>query len=143
MSIEKSQHHISQEEIYQHFEKTLEIPMPDFWKKLGEYAPNALEGYFKMRESVFPNVEQGGALPKKFKELLVVGMDILLNNPWGAKVHTRAAIRSGATIEELTEVVVLMIMGGGMLPYRKVGYEVFLAAEEALRELEEEKNKQV
>jgi alkylhydroperoxidase/carboxymuconolactone decarboxylase family protein YurZ len=130
---------IGKQEIYEHFEDTLEISMPEFWMKLGEHAPWVLEGYYKMREPVFRDIQEGGALPKKFKELLVVGMDILMNNPWGAKVHTRAAIRSGATMEELTEVIVLMIMGGGMLPFRKVGYEVYLAAEEALKEMEEEK----
>lgn len=128
------------ETIFRHFESTLDIEMPKFWKTLGQYAPWALESYYAMREPVFRDVDEGGSIPKRYKELTVVAMDILQNNPWGVRVHTRAAIRAGATMQDVAETVVLSILAGGMISYRLAGAVAFEAAEEALEELEKERS---
>lgn len=120
-----------------HFESTLHVEeMPDFWVKLAEHAPWIMDGYDVMRERTFLDAAQGGALPKKFKELVVVTMNILQNNVWGIRAHTRAAILEGATMGEVAEIVALTILSRGMVAYRMGGYDALVAAEQALAEKE-------
>lgn len=120
-------------EIFEYFEETLDQPMPDFWKKLAEHAPYAMKGYYQMREGAL-RAPPAGHIPRKYKELLIVAMDCAVHNYWGVEAHTRAAVKNGATIEEVTEAMVLSIMVLGMPNYRNAGYRALVAAEEASEE---------
>ncbi len=124
------------ETIKAHLEHDLHTEVPDFWVKLAHHAPWVMEGYDLMRERTFLDSTEGGALPKKFKELVVVAMDILQNNVWGIRAHVRSAVLEGATMDEVTEVVALTILSRGMVGYRMGGYDALIAAEEAVKERE-------
>ncbi len=128
-------------EIRAHFEKTLGTAMPEFWVKLAEHLPWVMDGYARMREGTFRDMDAGGALPKKIKELVVVALDIIQGNAWGIRTHTRAAIQAGATLPEITEIVALTILSRGMVAYRMGGYDALVAAEEVLAERGEEGRK--
>lgn len=123
-------------EIASHFESTLEIEFPDFWRDLERHAPWAMDAYHRMRTGVFhPVGAEGTGMPKRYMELVAVALDILLVNTWGVDVHTRAAIRAGATLDEVREMVVLCIMSGGMVKYRLAGHVALEAAERAIAEM--------
>jgi AhpD family alkylhydroperoxidase len=124
-------------EVFAYFEETLDRPMPEFWKKLAEHAPYAMEGYYHMRQGVFTDPAESH-IPRKYQELLVVAMDCAIHNRWGVEAHTRAAVKAGATMEEVTEAMVLSIMVLGMPNFRNMGYYALLAAEEAMEEYENE-----
>lgn len=122
-------------EIQDYFKRTLDTDeMPDFWVKLAEHAPWVMDGYAHMREGTLRDVKEGGALPKKVKELVIVGMNIMQRNIWGIHAHVRAAVKDGATLQEVVEVVALSIMSQGMVSYRLAGYEAIKAAEAAVAE---------
>jgi AhpD family alkylhydroperoxidase len=122
------------EAIFEYFEETLDQEeMPDFWKKLAEHAPYAMKGYYQIRQGALRDPPEGH-IPRKYKELLIVAMDCAVHNYWGVEAHTRAAVKNGATVEEVTEAMVLSIMVLGMPNYRNAGYRAIVAAEEALEE---------
>lgn len=121
-------------EIYEYFEESLDQEeMPDFWQKLAEHAPYAMKGYYQMREGAFRSPPEGN-IPRKYKELLVVAMDCAVHNYWGVEAHTRAAVKNGATMEEVSEAMALSILVLGMPNYRNAGYRALVAAEEASEE---------
>lgn len=119
----------------QHIENTLGIDPPDFWDALERHAPWAVNAYYQMRRPIFGDGKGAppDAIPKRYLELLVVGLDIIENNPWGVRVHTRAALEAGATPDEIVHAVVLTIMSGGMVSYRKAGYVAIEVVEEFVK----------
>jgi AhpD family alkylhydroperoxidase len=121
-----SSHHPAAASFEKHIGASLGVDMPDFWAILGEYAPYALDGYLEMRRGVFGRAEDGATstIPKQYLEMMVVALNIAQDNHWGLRTHTRAALRAGATPDELVQLVVLTIMSTGMVSYRKTGYLV-------------------
>lgn len=123
--------------IYRHFEDTLGV-VPEPLRLLGEYAPGILDGYYRMRTWFFREPPEG-ALPKKIKELIYVALDCALGAPAHfARAHARAAIRAGATKEQVVEAVSLSLMLAGMPKYMSLGHEVI---KEAVRAEAEQKRK--
>jgi alkylhydroperoxidase/carboxymuconolactone decarboxylase family protein YurZ len=128
------------EEIIRQFKKNLGW-VPDFADLLSRYKPEALESYFAMRSSVMKDTREGGALPLKFKEILYVVLDSIAYNSEGAIAHARAAIRAGATTEELAEALIIMAMLMGMPKLEVVGTKAFKAAEEQERKMSNKKKR--
>lgn len=126
--------------LYAHFRASLHVdPLPEFWARLIQARPEVMEGYVALREPTMRDVSAGGALPKKIKELAIVAENIIRVNPFGVKAHARAAVRAGATLDELWEVIALVIAESGMILYKMAGYDAIVAAEEALEELAQER----
>lgn len=105
---------------------------PPFVEVLSKYAPEGLEGYIMMRESV-----QDGHLPKKINELIFTILDSLDDELSGAKAHAVAAVEAGLTIEELVEAFMIVTIVKGINVLCKTGVEVIRAAEERLKEIRE------
>jgi len=99
------------------------------FEPLARRCPEAFIGYMTMRQGLFrePPV---GALSPKTKELAILAMECALKKtnppPLG---HTRRAIEAGASVDEISEVVGLAIMIGGMLTYQESGRFVLEEAE--------------
>lgn len=55
-----------------------------------------------------------GALPRKTKELIMVGITCALNRPRGVRLHTERALESGATPKEILEAVEVAAIPGGL-----------------------------
>ncbi|MBI3967809.1 MAG: carboxymuconolactone decarboxylase family protein [Chloroflexi bacterium] len=117
---------------FEYLQANLGIKMPQFWAELAEARPEAMAGYLQLRQHTMRDTDEGAALPKKIKELALVAENIIKVNPWAVKVHTKAAIRAGATLDELWEVIVLVIAESGMILYKMAGYDAVLAAREAV-----------
>jgi 4-carboxymuconolactone decarboxylase len=55
-----------------------------------------------------------GALPRKTKELIMVGITCALHRPRGVRLHTERALKLGATPREVLEAVEVAAIPGGM-----------------------------
>ena len=55
-----------------------------------------------------------GALPRKTKELIMVGITCALNRPRGVKVHSERALSLGATPKEVLEAIEVAAIPGGL-----------------------------
>lgn len=73
-----------------------------------EYAKH-LKGLF-----VDATFARQGALPRKTKELIMVGITCALNRPRGVRLHAERALTLGATPREVLEAVEVAAIPGGM-----------------------------
>lgn len=55
-----------------------------------------------------------GALPRKTKELIMVGITCALNRPRGVRLHSERALKLGATPREVLEAAEVAAIPGGM-----------------------------
>lgn len=84
--------------------------VPDWVQTMHNYVPNALEYYTKLRNEIMVD----GALSKKDKELILVGINAARRYEKSMIFHTKGAIDSGATMEELVETLTPCILSRGI-----------------------------
>lgn len=79
--------------------------------KLGKYAPDGFKGYSNFSASVM----KAGKLSEKFKEIIAVAVAHATQCPYCIDVHTKNAVKAGATNEELSEAVMVTsaLLAGG------------------------------
>jgi len=78
--------------------------------KLQAFGSKVYEAFLKMEEAAFAD----GALPRKTKELIAVGISVRIDCESCMQWHIEQAARAGATVRELIETVEVGIeMGGG------------------------------
>jgi len=72
--------------------------------------------YFEKLKGLYVDATFGrdGALPRKTKELIMVGICCALNRPRGVKLHSERALTLGATPREVLEAVEVAAIPGGM-----------------------------
>jgi AhpD family alkylhydroperoxidase len=70
-------------------------------QKRGDLAPGIEAAFRQFSQAVF----QDGALPGKTKQLIAVAVAHVTQCPYCIKGHTKAALRQGATAEELMEAI--------------------------------------
>ena len=77
---------------------------------LDEYVPEVWKLYLKQAEEAVKD----GALSKKTKEIIAAGVAIASHCEPCVKLHIRRAIKAGASAEEISEMVgvVVMLCGG-------------------------------
>jgi AhpD family alkylhydroperoxidase len=68
-------------------------------KTLGEGAPKAMEAFWAFDKAAMAD----GAVPKKYKELIALGVALTTQCPYCLEVHRGNAIKAGATAEEIAE----------------------------------------
>ena len=72
--------------------------------QLKQLAPEEFKGFVALDSIVG---REGGAIPRKYRELIAIGIACTTQCPYCLDVHTRAAKRAGATREEVAEAVFL------------------------------------
>lgn len=82
--------------------------VPDWAETISEIMPELLEPWLAIRSKVMVD----GALPRKFKELMLVGINLVRRYPSGIENHLRAALDAGATKEEVMETIATAILSG-------------------------------
>lgn len=93
--------------------------------KLGKEIPDTMGAFSKLHESVFA----GEALDAKTKELISVGISIVIRCEGCIVAHVHDALKAGATREEIAETIgVAILMGGG--PSVAYGCEAYAALEQ-------------
>jgi AhpD family alkylhydroperoxidase len=72
--------------------------------ELKKLAPEEFKGFVALDSIVG---RENGAIPRKYRELIALGVALTTQCPYCLDVHTRGAKRAGATREEVAEVVFL------------------------------------
>jgi len=85
------------------------------FKKLGELAPKAFQGFVEFDRAVFAD----GAIPLKYKELMAVAVALTTQCPYCIEIHTKNAKKAGATEQELAEttLVAAALRAGGAVAH--------------------------
>jgi alkylhydroperoxidase/carboxymuconolactone decarboxylase family protein YurZ len=102
---------------------------------MAKYNPAMLEGFAKFRRAVQPGgKDPEGSLPKYMKEIISVVIEVTQGRGGGAEgpgvVHTRSAVKHGATPEMIHEAMALVFFLAGMTSYVQYGLNCVSAAEE-------------
>lgn len=71
--------------------------------KMGKLAPAAMEAFTAFDKAAMAE----GAIPKKYKELMALAVALTTQCVYCLEIHRKAALRAGATEEELTEVALV------------------------------------
>lgn len=103
----------------------------DSFALLKEHGPHLLDSYVASRQVAFEGtVDQPGRLSRKDRELVILGMEIMARKNPPPIFHAQKAVESGATIEEIVDVIGLCIIIGGMITYQDAGQFVLREAVE-------------
>lgn len=72
--------------------------------------------YFERLKGLYVDATFGreGALPRKIKEIIMVGITCALNRPRGVRLHTERALSLGASPREILEAMEVAAIPGGM-----------------------------
>ena len=72
--------------------------------------------YFEKLKGIYVDGTFGreGALPRKTKELIMVGITCALNRPRGVRLHSERALTLGASPREVLEAIEVAAIPGGM-----------------------------
>lgn len=84
--------------------------IPDYAQFLVEENPEFLVSWFNTRRSF----RGKGVLPEKFKEFLLMACNAIRLNETGVGMHIEAAVKMGATRQEMMEVALCAWLIGGM-----------------------------
>jgi AhpD family alkylhydroperoxidase len=76
-------------------------PTPELVARRKQLAPDVHDAFLQFSERVFA----AGALPAKIKQLIAVAVAHVTQCPYCIRGHTKAALREGATAEEVMEAV--------------------------------------
>jgi alkylhydroperoxidase/carboxymuconolactone decarboxylase family protein YurZ len=83
--------------------------VPGWVQKMHDYSPNALNHYTSLRSDIM----QEGALTRKEKDILLVGMNAARLYERSMVYHTKGAIDGGATLSELAEYLIVPYLYNG------------------------------
>lgn len=68
-------------------------------KKFGGLSPDAWNAFVTFDQAALAD----GAIPKKYKELMALAVALTTQCPYCLEIHRQAALKAGATEEELAE----------------------------------------
>jgi alkylhydroperoxidase/carboxymuconolactone decarboxylase family protein YurZ len=96
----------------QAFEKTSLGAQNRAYELIAELDPE----YFEKLKGIYVDGTFGreGALPRKTKELIMVGITCALSRPRGVRLHSERALALGASPREVLEAVEVAAIPGGM-----------------------------
>jgi len=80
--------------------------VPDWAETISEIMPELLEPWISIRSKVIAD----GALSRKVKELILLGINLVRRYPSGIETHMRGALDAGATQEEIMEAIATAIL---------------------------------
>jgi alkylhydroperoxidase/carboxymuconolactone decarboxylase family protein YurZ len=83
--------------------------LPKTYKNFSDKFPEILNDYKQLGKAC----REGGPLEQKFQDLIKLGIAIGANSRGAVRSHTRKALASGATPEEITHVVLLSLTTTG------------------------------
>ena len=89
--------------------------MTDFWQRMDAIDQRLTAKATDLRDHVFAD----GALPRKTKELVYLGMCCVLRFEDGIRIHGQRALDFGASRSEVYEAVSLSIVAAGIPAYRE------------------------
>jgi len=107
-----------------HYHSPEDLKLLAEMKKL---APAEFKGFVELDSIVG---KEDGKIPRKYRELIAIGVACTTQCPYCLDVHTRAAKRAGATREEVTEVAFLAaaLRAGAAVTHGALALKLFDAA---------------
>jgi alkylhydroperoxidase/carboxymuconolactone decarboxylase family protein YurZ len=87
--------------------------VPQWGEVLAEASPASFEAYFQLRATVF----RDAALPRRYKELLLVILNCTERYEFGMDTHMKGALAAGASREELLDACRTSIASGGIVAW--------------------------
>jgi alkylhydroperoxidase/carboxymuconolactone decarboxylase family protein YurZ len=99
------------EQILEEFKKD-RGEIPEIYKSLAKENPDILRHYWGMRSAIMK-----GVLPKKLKELMILGICCAIGIEDSVEPHATAALSMGATKQEILETIEIAILFRGILGY--------------------------
>jgi alkylhydroperoxidase/carboxymuconolactone decarboxylase family protein YurZ len=85
--------------------------VPPWLDLLAQYSPETLDVYYRIRNEIM----RDGALPRRFKELMLVIVNTSERWEIGIETHVKGALAAGASHEEVLEAVRAGLTVGGMV----------------------------
>ena len=73
-------------------------------KEMGKLAPTEFNAWVALDQIVG---REGGAIPRKYRELIALAVACTTQCPYCIEVHTKAAKKAGASKQEVTEAALL------------------------------------
>ena len=80
--------------------------VPDWAETVSQVMPELLEHWLGIRSKVMVD----GALSRKIKEFILLGINLVRSYPPGIETHMQGAMEAGATKEEIMEVIATAIL---------------------------------
>ncbi len=107
-----------------HYQDAKDLGLLEDLKKL---APAEFKGFVELDAIVG---RDGGAIPKKYRELIAIAVASTTQCPYCLDVHTRAAKKAGATREEVAEAAFLSsaLRAGAAVTHGALALKLFDAA---------------
>ena len=92
--------------------------------ELKKLAPEEFKGFVALDSVVG---KEGGAIPRKYRELMALAVAFTTRCPYCLDVHTKGAKRAGATREEVAETafVAAAILAGGAVTHGTLALKLF------------------
>lgn len=109
----------------EHYGQTLGALPPNI-QVLAEQMPAVFEGYVRMRQAV---MAPGSEIPKKYKELIFVLLDLTTGSIDGALIHVRVGVEAGLTVQEVAEGLGQAILVLGISVWDKWGATILIEAQ--------------
>lgn len=97
--------------------------VPSAIEQLFDLDGHSAAAYTEIRKRVYTDGE--GHIPLKYRELLLVVMDIELGNYGGAENHLKAGIAAGLTRLELSDALIELLMVRGISTWGLVGHRLW------------------
>lgn len=87
-----------------------DVDVKTVFRRMRELAPDAYRAWLQFDAAAFAD----GAIPKKTKELIALGITQITQCPWCIDAHVKKAAAAGATPQEIGETIfVAMAMASG------------------------------
>lgn len=114
-----------------HYDKTLG-GLPSVIETLVSEMPAMFVGYAQMRQAV---MSEDSHIPRKYKELIFILLDLASGSMDGALIHTRMAIANGLSSEELAEALAQTILVLGISSWDRGGAEIMRTARQLIEQV--------
>ena len=98
------------EEALAYFSEEADGDQPEWVSLMNVYAPGTLRDYANLRKLALSD----GRVPRKMKELVLVGINLSERYPSGVSLHVASARRLGATDAELVDVALTCVLTAGI-----------------------------
>ena len=98
------------EEALAYFSEEAGGDQPEWVSLMNAYAPGTLRDYANLRKLALSD----GRVPRKMKELVLVGINLSERYPSGVSLHLSSARRLGATDAELVDVALTCVLTAGI-----------------------------
>lgn len=103
----------------------------EVFQTLDKYDPKLTDALASLRSAAIPGKkDKGSTLEAKYKELIMIAVEVATGRGEKGKTHARKAIRAGATPKQIQEALVLCIYLVGMSSWVDGGMECVLVAED-------------